>query len=253
MRTAVIIGATSGIGKAVAERLLKEGWRVAITGRREGELRKIVDAHERGRVMAFPMDVTSESATEVLDRIVTEAGKPDLLMYVSGVGYQNRELDIDKELLTVRTNCEGMVRCLVHFMGYVRRAASEGRISPDSPIRIAVVSSVAGTKGMGTAPAYSATKKMQSTYVTAMSQLARMEKLPVVFSEIRPGFVATEILNPQKHYPMAITSEKAADHIVKGLRRRRRVIIFDWRFRIIVFLWRLIPECLWERLTIVKN
>ncbi len=122
-----------------------------------------------------------------------------------------------------------------------------------SPIRIAVISSVAGTKGMGTAPAYSATKKMQNTYVSALSQLARMEKLPVVFSDIRPGFVSTEILNPEKHYPMAITAEKAADHICDGLKKVRRVIIFAWRFRLIVCLWKRIPDTLWERLTCVKN
>lgn len=253
MRTAVIIGATSGIGRTVAEKLLREGWRVVVTGRRVEALERIRSEHARGSVVTYPMDVTQESASEILCRIVSEVGMPQLLMYVSGVGYQNRMLDMDKELGTVRTNCEGMVRILSCFLDLVRKAASNGTISMDSPVQVAVVSSVAGTKGLGTAPAYSATKKMQSTYVSALSQLARMEKLPVEFTDIRPGFVTTEILDPSKHYPMAISARKAAEYIVKGLKRRRRVIVFDWRFRIVVLLWRLIPDFIWERITIVKN
>ena len=106
---------------------------------------------------------------------------------------------------------------------------------------------------MGSAPAYSATKSMQSTYLSALAQYVRRYDVPAEFSDIRPGFVATEILNPEKRYPMLMTPAAATRHILRGLRRRRRVIIFDWRFKLIVLLWRLIPRCLWERLTIVKN
>lgn len=68
-----------------------------------------------------------------------------------------------------------------------------------------VHTSVAGTAGLGVTPAYSATKKMQPTYLSALCQLARMDRLPVYFTGIRPGFVATEFLNPVKKYPMMIT------------------------------------------------
>ena len=80
-----------------------------------------------------------------------------------------------------------------------------------------------------------------------------MEGLPVKFSDIRPGFVATDILSKDKHYPMMISAQKAAQHILRGLAKGRRVIIFDWRFKLIVFAWRLIPRFVWERLKIVRN
>lgn len=248
MKTAIIIGATSGIGKAVAIRLLDKGWTVGIAGRRVGALEEIASRYERA--VPRQMDITAEDAVDALDALLESVGAPDLFLHVSGAGYQNPSLDEQKEMLMVRTNCEGMVRIVTRFINFVKRS---GSYSTERKAQIGVVTSVAGTAGLGIAPAYSATKKMQSTYLSALSQLARMEKLPVLFSDIRPGFVATEFLNPGKKYPMMISTEDAASYILKGLKRKRRIIVFDWRFKCITFLWRLIPRPLWERLTFIKN
>lgn len=249
MKTAIIIGATSGIGREVAIRLLKEGWRVGITGRRTEALESFRKEYGPDNVFISTMDVTREDSVEALDALIGQTGAPELFFYVSGVGYQNRELDQDKEIRTVCTNCEGMVRMVDHFMNFVRNHRS---LYPQKA-HIAVVTSVAGVAGLGTAPAYSATKKMQSTYISALAQLSRMENIPVIFTDIRPGFVATDILNPNKHYPMMITKEQAADHIMKALRRKKRIYTFDWRFRIATFVWSITPRCLWERITFIKN
>ena len=72
------------------------------------------------------------------------------------------------------------------------------------------------------------------------------------FTDIRPGFVATEILGPEFDYPIVMPVEKAADHILKGIRKKRRVFTFDWKFRLISVIWRLIPRALWERMTFVR-
>jgi short-subunit dehydrogenase len=143
-----------------------------------------------------------------------------------------------------------MVRIVDHFINHVRHNPT---YTARRKAHVAVITSVAGTMGIGTAPAYSATKKMQSTYLVALSQLIRMERLPITLSDIRPGFVRTEILNPEKHYPMVISCERAAQYTIKGLARRKRIITFDWRYRCIVFFWRMIPRWLWERMTFVRN
>ena len=247
---AIIIGATSGIGREVAIHLSRHGVVLGLAGRRTEKLEALREELGAERVHITELDVTRESATDALDRLISAMGAPDLLLYASGIGKQNPELDIKIETDTVMTNAWGMVRLVDHFINYVKR---EPLYTTKHKAHIAVISSVAGTMGMGSAPAYSATKSMQSCYLTALAQHARMEHIPVTFSDIRPGFVATEILNPTKHYPMLMTSDKAARCILRGLRRRRRVIIFDWRFKLIVALWRLIPSCLWERLTIVRN
>ncbi len=108
---------------------------------------------------------------------------------------------------------------VVHFLHYVMTH----NYSKSHKAHIAVITSIAGTNGMGASPAYSATKKMQSTYLTALSQLSRMDKIPVCFTDIRPGFVATDILNPNKHYPMLMSKEKAKDHVMQAIFKKKRV------------------------------
>ena len=249
MKTGIIIGATSGIGREVATRLVKEEWKVGITGRRTEALEAFRNEYGADKVCIATMDVTRDDSVAVLDLLLEQTGAPDLFFYVSGIGFQNRELEEEIEMRTVQTNCEGMVRMVDHFFNYVRTH----HYSKNHKAHIAVITSVAGIDGLGTAPAYSATKKMQSTYLTALSQLSRMDKIPVCFTDIRPGFVATDILNPNKHYPMLMSKEKATDHVMKALHKKKRVYTFDWRFRLVVGIWKMIPRFVWERLTWVQN
>ncbi|MBQ2364513.1 MAG: SDR family NAD(P)-dependent oxidoreductase [Alistipes sp.] len=249
-KQAIIIGATSGIGQAVAKRLLDEGWRIAIAGRREERLKALQQQYGTDRVTYRVMDVTDPSAVEILDELLKEVATPEVLLYAAGIGRQNPDLEEGMELRTVKTNCEGMVRIVDHFINYVKRTPY---YTQKRKAHIAVITSVAGTKGIGQAPAYSATKSMQSAYLVALSQLRRMQRLPITVGDIRPGFVATEILNPEKHYPMLMTAETAARYIVRSFKRRSRILIFDWRYKLLVGFWRLIPRCIWERMTMVKN
>ena len=250
MKQAIIIGATSGLGQAVARQLIADGWRVGIAGRREQRLEALQREYGRDRVVYRVMDVMLPSATEALDALLEEVSAPDVLLYATGIGRQNPDLEEQMEIRTVQTNCEGMVRIVDHFINYVKRTPHYDK---SNRAHIAVITSVAGTMGIGQAPAYSATKSMQSAYLVALSQLIRMRQLPITVGDIRPGFVATEILNPEKHYPMLMTAESAARHIVRSLKRRQRITIFDWRYRLLVGFWRLIPRWLWERLTMIKN
>lgn len=250
MKQAIIIGATSGIGRAVAEQLLAEGWRVAVAGRRAERLEAMRAQYGADRVVCRTMDVTQESAVAQLDELLAEVSTPDVLLYAAGIGKQNPDLEEGMELRTVKTNCEGMVRIVDHFINYVKHSP---HYSAEHKAHVAVITSVAGTMGMGQAAAYSATKSMQSAYLVALSQLSRMQRLPITIGDIRPGFVATEILNPEKHYPMLMTAERAARYVVRSFERRERITIFDWRYKLLVGFWRLIPRWLWERLTMIKN
>ena len=105
-------------------------------------------------------------------------------------------------------------------------------------------------KGLGIAPAYSATKRFQNTYIDALEQMAHFSGKSICFTDIRPGFVATGLLNDGKHYPMLMNKEKVAKDIVKALKRKKRVIVIDWRYRILVAFWKLIPACIWRHLPV---
>ncbi|MDL2221100.1 SDR family NAD(P)-dependent oxidoreductase [Parabacteroides sp. OttesenSCG-928-N08] len=240
MKRIVIIGATSGIGLEVARLYRANGWKVGVAGRRMERL-EAFRRESSEEVAIQQLDVTQADATQQLHHLIDQLGGMDVFFLSSGVGNQNRQLDPAIEMRTVATNVEGFTRMVVAAYHYFAKQPTGGHI--------AVISSIAGTKGLGAAPSYSATKRFQNCYIDALSQLAHMQKLPITFTDIRPGFVDTDLLQKDK-YPMLLKPDRVARQIVKAIDKRRRSIVIDWRYGVLVFFWRLIPEWLWERLSI---
>lgn len=235
----IIMGATSGIGLEVARLFHRQGHIIAIAGRRMDNLQRI--STELANCPYAQIDVTDTQAPTRLQELIEDLGGMDIYLHVSGIGKQNRQLDTDVELATVETNALGFTRLVNHAWHYFRTQGSG---------HIVAVSSIAGTKGLGAAPSYSATKRYCNTYLEALAQLANMQGLNIHFTDIRPGFVNTELLSDSFHYPMMMQPVPVAHQIVKGILSRKRTVTIDWRFRLLVFFWRLIPSCLWVRLKI---
>ncbi len=246
MKKAIIVGATSGIGREVARMLVADGWKIGAAGRRMELLESLQSECGADKVEIVEADVTSEKSVDAIRTLVDRMGGMDMFLLCSGIGFRNVKLETDTEMRTVATNCEGFTR-MVTF-AYHWFETSFGKKDNGKRGHIAVISSIAGTKGLGAAPAYSATKRFQNTYIECLSQLASMRDLPIDFTDIRPGFVATDLLNDSATYPMLMTVESAARSIVGALKRHKRVHIFDWRYRVLVFFWSLIPRCIWVRL-----
>lgn len=242
MKRIVIIGATSGIGYEVARLCGRKGWRVGAAGRRADRLEKLETEiiRDGGQAAIEAIDITREDAQEGLGRLIDKLGGMDIFLLCSGIGSQNRQLEPAIELATVQTNTMGFTRIVTAAWQFFR-AQGGGQL--------AVISSIAGTKGLGSAPAYSASKRFQNTYIDALAQLARMEKLPIRFTDIRPGFVRTDLLKGDP-YPLEMLPDRVAARIVQAIEQRKRRVVIDWRYRCLVFFWRLIPEWLWERLPI---
>lgn len=238
MKRIVIVGATSGIGLETVRACIRKGWRVGAAGRRIEALERL-QAEAPGQVEIEPIDVTREDAPEHFERLAGKLGGVDIYLHCAGIGTQNPALSSGIETATCETNVTGFVRMVVSVFNYFREHGGG---------HIAVITSIAGTKGLGIAPAYSATKRFESTYLDALAQLAHMEKLAIRFTDIRPGFVATPMLHAD--YPMLMRPEKVAGHIVRALEHRRRRIVIDARYAALVFIWHLIPAWLWERLPI---
>lgn len=241
-KRAIITGATSGIGYEVALLLISEGWTLGIAGRREENLYKLKSIAPE-RVFVKKIDITDDNAGNDLLSLIEEMGGMDLYFHSSGIGKQNITLEESIEINTLETNGTGFTRMVGTAFRYFK---SKGKG------HIAVISSIAGTKGLGVAPAYSATKRFQNTYIDALEQLSAINGLDIKFTDIRPGFVATQLLNDNKNYPMLMSPEKVARDIVKAVVKKKRVVVIDWRYRILVFFWRMIPRCIWKRM-IVKN
>ena len=243
VKRVVIIGATSGIGLEVAKGYLKAGWQVGIAGRREEELEKLRRTAPE-QVCAQVLDVTHEDAPYLLKQLIDELGGMDLFLLSSGIGKQNLSLTLDIELQTAATNVEGFIRMVTAAYHYFEQQGHG---------HLAVISSIAGTKGLGSAPAYSATKRFQNTYIDALEQLSYLQKLHIRFTDIRPGFVATDLLNDGKHYPLLMDAAEVGRHISWSLKRKQRVAVIDWRYRILVFFWKMIPRWMWKRLPVKTN
>ena len=235
MRRAIVVGASSGIGHEVARLLKERGWTVGVAARR---LELLGDFEHAAQI-----DVNSEEAGRQLLALIERVGGMDLYFHASGIGKQNPELREDIELRTVETNGLGFTRMVGTAYRYM---ASHGGG------HIAVISSIAGTKGLGPAPSYSATKALQNTYIQALEQLSNTRKLNIRFTDIRPGFVATDLLNDGNSYPLLLNKVKVAEDIVCSIERRRHVRIVDWRWRLITAFWRRIPRCIWRRLPLTK-
>ena len=232
-KRAIIIGASSGIGLEVARLLIKEGWQVGVAARRV-ELMEGIGAAAVERI-----DVTADDATEALHRLIDKTGGMDLFFYASGIGKQNRELLEDIELATMQTNGVGFVRMIGEAYRFF---AQQGRG------HIAAITSIAGTKGLGPAPSYSATKAMQNVYLQALEQQAYARGLNIRFTDIRPGFVDTALLSGDFHYPMMLKPDRVAHDIVRSINRRRHIRVIDYRYRLLTALWRRIPRFLWRRI-----
>lgn len=268
-KKAIVMGATSGIGMEVASLLAQRGWQVGIAGRRierleEGKRNTNLLISEspkasKGEIACYQqIDVTSPEAPSLLLKLIEKLGGMDLYFHSSGIGWQNNSLDIEKEMKTVETNGLGFVRMVdtaFNWFAQQNQGQEPGqgqRLGKDrscDTYRIACITSIAGTKGLGAAPAYSATKRFQNHYLECLTQQAHMRHLPIAITDIRPGFVKTDLI-AGSNYPLQLTPQEVALQIVNAIERGKTVKTIDWKYSILVSLWRMIPRWIWTRLTI---
>ncbi len=284
-KKAIVMGATSGIGMEVASLLAQRGWQVGIAGRRverleevkrntnqiisektkvsqKGNISEGVKA-SRGEIICYQqIDVTSADAPTLLQKLIEKLGGMDLYFHSSGIGWQNYSLDFEKEMKTVETNGLGFVRMVDTAFNWFAQQSQEqdkgqelrleqksDKSKGNDTYRIACITSIAGTKGLGAAPAYSATKRFQNHYLECLTQQAYMRHLPIAITDIRPGFVKTDLI-AGSNYPLQLTPQEVAQQIVNAIERGKAVKTIDWKYSILVSLWRMIPRWIWTRLTI---
>jgi len=243
MKRAIVIGASSGIGMEVAKLLLSDGWHIGIAARRT-ELLQELQQRNPEHVEIETIDVNKEDAEDLLLSLIAVTGGMDLFFYASGIGKQNHTLEADIELRTVETNAMGFTRMI--GLAYRYMADHGGG-------HIAAITSIAGTKGLGPAPSYSATKAFQNTYLQALEQQAHSRHLNIRITDIRPGFVATALLNDGRSYPMMLRKEDVAYEIVEAIGKGRHIRVIDWRWRLVTALWRRIPRWIWRRLPLIRE
>lgn len=240
-KNVVIVGASSGIGNRIAEIYAERGCRVAVCARRVEKLKEFADKYP-SLVFPFSLDVDADEAAAEFMSILDAFGDADIIINCAGIGKYNPGLDTSVDISTVRTDCVGFTAIADAAFNYFASRGREGQF--------AAISSIAGVRALGVSLSYSASKRFQTTYLEGLDQLRRIRKVPLHITDIRPGFAATDLLDKNRKYPMLMSPDHVARLAVKAIDRKRRVAVIDWRYRLLVAFWSLIPRSLWVRLPI---
>lgn len=215
------------------------GFKVGVAARRTEALEHL-KTHNPDNVEYMAIDITRSDAPERLSMLIDLIGGMDVYFHVAGIGYDNPDLELAREAEIVNTNSCGFARMVSAAYRYFRDNGARGHI--------AAVTSVAGTNGLAGMAAYSASKRMAQTYLVALEQLSRNEGCKITFTDIRPGWIRTPLLHDGTKYPFEMTLDYAVERIVRAIDRKNRVAVIDWRWRFLVWLWRLVPDCIWTRI-----
>ncbi len=238
MKKAIIVGATSGIGKELAKLLVKNGYKVGVTGRRKALLVALKQEQpETIFIKTFDVTDTTLSILE-LTELVDELGGLDLLIISSGTGELNENLDFEAEKRTIDTNVVGFTAIADWAFNYFKYQGFG---------HLAAISSIAGIRGTRQAPSYGSTKAYQINYLQALRQNAGHLKLPITVTDIRPGFVDTDMAKGEGLFWLA-PLEKAGRQIFKALLQKKRVIYVTKRWALVVWILRRIPNFIYNKM-----
>jgi short-subunit dehydrogenase len=238
MKRAIIIGASSGIGEALALVLINNGYKVGVTGRRSDLLEKLV-TKEPSRIFSSSFDITdTENLAGKLSQLAENLGGLDLLVFSAGIGELNPNLDINLELPTIKVNVKAFNCAIVWAYHYFEKHKTG---------QIVVISSIAGLRGGAIAPAYNASKAYQINYLEGLRQKAKKQKIDLSVLDVRPGFVDTAMAKADQKFWVS-SPNKAALQIYNAIKAHKRVIYVTKRWQLIAWILKLIPRFLYERM-----
>jgi len=238
MKKAIVVGASSGIGKQLAIILAETGYRVGITGRRD-QLLLNLQAGKPGSFVVSCFDVVNIVEVPArLKQLTDELGGLDLLVLSSGTGKVNPTLDPAIERYTNDVNVTGFTAVADWTFSFFEHQGFG---------HFAAITSVAAIRGSRQAPAYNASKAYQVNYLQGLRQRAGKLKKPIYITDIRPGFVDTPMAKAEKLFWVASVN-KAAKQIFRAIAHKRSVVYITKRWRLVAFLFRMIPGFLYKRM-----
>lgn len=238
MRKAIVIGATSGIGKALALTLAEHDYLVGITGRRTEFLDEL-KAQNPSRFFTETFDITDlHNIATHLEALTNQLGGLDLLILSSGTGDLNDALDFEIEKRTIDTNVTGFTCVADWAFNYFQNQKSG---------HLVAISSVGGLRGNRVAPAYNATKAYQINYLEGLRQKATKLNAGIVITDIRPGFVDTAMAKGDGQFWVAPV-EKASKQIFEAIMKKKKIAYVTKRWGIVAAILKRIPRQIFDRL-----
>jgi len=238
MPKAIVVGASSGIGRAVAIRLAAHGYQVGLAGRRWELLEEVSQSLPQPSWVAALDLRESDAARKRFEQLVTEMDGVDLVVVSSGVGFLDEHERWESVATTLETNTLGFAAIADAAM---RHFLAQGRG------HLVGISSVAAVRPSSHAPAYYASKAFVSNYLAGLRYHVRKKQLPIHVTDIRPGLVDTAMAQGEGLFWVA-PPEAAAEQIVAAIERRRDVAYVTRRWRLIAILLRSMPDWLYRRI-----
>lgn len=231
MKHALIIGATSGIGKDLAEILVENNYFAIITGRRENLLKQIKETNPASYSYKVH-DVTDLNSCEALfEELKSEFKNIDLIVYSSGVGGPNYNLDWELEKPTLETNVLAATK--IYGLAY-------NLFKKQGYGHLVGISSIASIRGNRHVPAYFASKAFQASYLESLWMKGNRSKAKIFVTDIQPGFVDTSMAIG-KTFWMA-SSKKAAKQIFLAIKKRKKKAHITKRWRLVAFILKWMPS-----------
>ena len=243
MKKAIIIGATSGIGKGLAQKLANENYVVGITGRRSELLNELKSQNPNVfHPKTFDI-IDTKKIVENLENLTKELGGLDLLIISSGTGDLNENLDYEIEKRTIETNITGFT-CIANWAFNYFEDQKAGHL--------VAITSVGGLRGSRIAPAYNSSKAYQINYLEGLRQKAQKLKKPIFVTDIRPGFVDTAMAKGEGQFWVA-SVEKATSQIYNAIKRKKKIAYITKRWRFIGIILKRIPRQVYDRMENSRN
>jgi short-subunit dehydrogenase len=237
MKKAIVIGASSGIGRELAIVLASQGYEVGLMARRVDKLEEL-QREIPTKTFTGHLDVShTREAINKVQTMIQRMDGMDLIVINSGIGFLNPELDWNKEQQTIDVNVLGF--CALAGMAY-KYFARQGHG------HIVGISSIGALRGNDIAPAYNASKAYVSNYLEGLRKKAFHEKEAITITDIQPGFVDTPMAKGVKKFWVSSAPE-AAKQIYTAIERKKNQAYITRRWRLIGWLLKLMPSWLFLR------
>lgn len=241
-RGAIVVGASSGIGEALARELAAEGYEVGLCARRTERL-KAIGQELPTKAYVATMDLTDvEDAREGFFELTDAMPAVDLVVLNAGVGYENRDLEWGPERETIDVNVHGFTALATAALEYFERRTDE---AGGKDGHLVGVSSVGSVFGNGAAPAYNASKAYVTRYLEGLRYRQADRTADVSITTVEPGFVDTKLAAGDF---WMCSPETAARQIRRAVERDRKHVYVTRRWRVVSWLLRIMPEFLLRRL-----
>ncbi len=230
-KKAIVFGATSGIGRALSRLLVKDGYEVMITGRREERLEEL-KREDPEHYIVRKLDITDlDGSKNFFDELPEKMPKVDLIIHNSGIAENNFELEWQKDLPTLETNVLGATR--IYQLSYnFFKTQGYGHL-----VGITSIASIVGNRHV---PAYHASKAFQASYLESLWMKARKtKKAKITITNILPGYVDTDIITGPTFWMAPL--DKAVKQIYTAIKKKKRKAYITKRWRLVALMMKILP------------